>query len=80
MDSAQFTSDEVDLEAYRARLSKMTDEELIREGRAGRHMCSPMVNFGKPPRKAFVVQLEEAKTEWRRRHPKTDNDGFATSK
>ena len=43
-------------------------------------MCSPMANFGKPPRKVFVIQLEEVKAEWRRRHPKTDNDGSATSK
>jgi hypothetical protein len=66
----QFTTDEVDLEAYRARLRKMTDEELIREGRAGRYLCSPMANFGKPPRKVFVIQLDEVKAEWRRRHPK----------
>src|SRR5690348_2190108 len=33
----------------------MTDEELIWQGRA------PMANFGKPPRKVFVVQLEEAR-------------------
>jgi hypothetical protein len=72
MDSTQFTTDELDLETYRARLRKMTDEELIREGKAGRHMCSPMANFGKPPRKVFVVQLEEAQAEGTRRHPKTD--------
>jgi hypothetical protein len=71
MDSTQFTSDEVDLEGYRARLRKMTDEELIQEGKTGRYLCSPMANFGKPPRKVFVVQLEEVKAEWRRRHPKT---------
>jgi hypothetical protein len=80
MDSTQFTKDEIDLEAFRALLRKMTDEELIREGKAGRYMCSPMANFGKPPRKVFVIQLEEVKAEWRRRHPKTDNDGSATSK
>jgi hypothetical protein len=34
-------------------------------------MCSPLANFGKPPpRHVFVVQLEEVKAEWRRRHPK----------
>jgi hypothetical protein len=71
MDSTQFTSD---------RLRKMTDEELIREGKAGRYLCSPMANFGKPPRKVFVVQLEEVKAEWRRRHPKGDHEGCATSK
>jgi hypothetical protein len=58
----------------------MTDGGLIREGKAGSYMCSRMANFGKPPRKVFVVQLEEVKDEWRRRHPKTDNDGSATSK
>ena len=78
MDSTQFTTDEVDLEAYRARLRKLTDEELIREGKAGRYLCLPMANFGKPPRKVFVIQLEEAKAEWRRRHPKTDHDGSNT--
>jgi hypothetical protein len=70
MDSTQFTSDEVDLDAYRARLRKMSDEELIRHGKAGRYLCSPMANFGKPPRKVYMIQLEEAKAEWRRRHPK----------
>ena len=80
MDSAQFTSDEVDLEGYRARLCKMTDEELIREGRAGRYLCSSTANFGKPPRKVFMVQLEEVKAEWSRRHPKSDHEGCATSK
>jgi hypothetical protein len=68
MDSTQFTSDEVDLEGYRARLRKMTDEELILEGKAGRYLCSPMANFGKPPRKVFVVQLEEVKAEWRHKN------------
>jgi hypothetical protein len=58
--------------------TKMTDEELIREGEAGRYLCSPMANFGKPPRKVFVIQLEEAKAEWRRRQ--SVNDGSATSK
>ena len=71
MDSTQYTSDEVDLEACRARLRKMSDEELIRHGKAARYMCSSAANLGKPPRKVFVVQLEEVKAEWRRRHPKT---------
>jgi hypothetical protein len=70
MDSTQFTNDQIDLEAFRARLRKLTDEELIREGNAGRYLCSPTANFGKPPRKVFVVQLEEVRAEWRRRHPK----------
>jgi hypothetical protein len=80
MDSTQFTTDEVDLDAYRASLRKLTDEELIREGKAGRYLCSPMANFGKPPRRCFVIQFEEVKAEWRRRHPKSDHEGCATSK
>jgi hypothetical protein len=80
MDSTQFTKDDIDIEAFRARLRKLTDEELIREGKAGRYMRSPMANFGKPPHEVFVVQLEEVKAEWRRRHPKTDNDASNTSK
>ena len=76
----RFTQDGVDLDELRARPRKLTDEELIREGKAGRYSCSPMANFGKPPRKVFVVQLEEVKGEWRRRYPKADNAGSATSK
>jgi hypothetical protein len=59
MDSTQFTSDDIDIEVFRARLRKLTDDELIREGKAGRYMCSPMANFGKPLRRVFVIQLEE---------------------
>jgi hypothetical protein len=78
LDSTQFRSDEIDPEEYRARLRKITDEELIREGKAGRCLCSPMANFSKPPRKVFVVQLEEVNAEWRRRHPNNDSDGSNT--
>ena len=48
----------------------MSDNELLAYGRAARHMCSPDANLGKPPREVFVVQLKEARAEWRRRHPK----------
>jgi hypothetical protein len=34
-------------------------------------MCSPYANLGKPPLEAFVIQLREARAEWRRLHPKT---------
>jgi hypothetical protein len=57
----------IDLERLRARLRKMTDTELRRFGRAARFMCSPRANLGKQPREAFVVQLQEARGEWRRR-------------
>jgi hypothetical protein len=68
----RFTQDGVDLDELRARLRKMTDEELIRRGKAGRYMCSPQANFGKPPLACFVIQLRETIAEWRRRHPKSE--------
>ena len=53
------------------RLSKMTDAELLRFGKDNRYMCSACANLGNAPLEAFVVQLLEARAEWRRRHPKT---------
>jgi hypothetical protein len=58
-----------DQEEVRERLRKMTDAQLGSYGRACVYMCSPKANMGKPPREAFVIQLEEAKAEYRRRHP-----------
>ena len=57
-----------DIEKLRERLRKMSDKELREFGTAARHMVSPKANMGKPPLPAFVVQLEEARAEWRRRH------------
>jgi hypothetical protein len=51
-----------DLNELRTRLRKMSDEDLLRFGKAARFMCSD-----KSPRQAFVVQLEEARAEWLRR-------------
>jgi hypothetical protein len=62
------SENEVDLESLRARLRKMNDVELQRFGRAARYMCSPQANMGQPPRKPFVIQLEEARAEWKRRN------------
>ena len=60
---------ELNLEALRERLRRMSDRELFRFGRAARYMCSPAANHGKEPRREFVIQLREAETEWRRRRP-----------
>ena len=38
--------DKFDEGKERERLSKMSDEQLIREGRAARYMCVPSTNFG----------------------------------
>ena len=61
---------EFDEEKECERLRKMSDEELIREGRAARYMCSPAANFGKPPRDVYLIALGLCKEEYRRRHPK----------
>ena len=62
---------EIDLERLRARLRAMTDAQLRPFGKAAKYMVSPYANMGKPPLPAFVIQFEEARAEWRRRHPKS---------
>jgi hypothetical protein len=62
--------DEFNEERERERLRKLSDEELIREGRTARYMCSPSTNFGKAPRDVYVIALRLVKEEYRRRHPK----------
>jgi hypothetical protein len=62
--------DKFDQRKERERLRKMSDEQLIREGRAARYMCAPSTNFGKLPRDAYVIALRLCKEEWLRRHPK----------
>jgi hypothetical protein len=59
-------NDGIDLDELRTRLRKMTDDDLLRFGKAARFMCRD-----KSPRQVFVIQLEEARAEWRRRHPKS---------
>jgi hypothetical protein len=64
---------DIDLDELHARLRKMTDAELRNFGKAAKFMCSPGANLGEPPRECFVIQLKEARAEWRRRK------GFANS-
>ena len=61
------TDSPVDVEELRARLRKMTNAELLRDGKAARYMCSKIANFGKPPRETFVIQLKLCREEWKRR-------------
>ena len=58
------------VEELRTRLHVMPDEKLRQFGEAARYMCTPEANLGKPPLLIYVLQLEEATAEWRRRHPK----------
>jgi len=70
--SSSIGFDEFDVEALRVRLQKMTDDQLAKFGKAAAYVCSPAANLGHTPRKEFVIQLDEARAEWRRRHPKAE--------
>ncbi len=52
-----------------------SDVELIRFGKSARYMCSPWAIMNKPPGAEFQIQLDEAKAEWKRRHPKNTEQG-----
>jgi hypothetical protein len=58
------------IEDERQRLRKLSDKELIREGKAARFLCSPRQNYGKKPPEPFVIGLRLCIEEWRRRRPK----------
>lgn len=55
---------ELDLEALRVRLLRMSDDAVNRFGQAARYMYSPVANHGKRPRRVFIVQLRAAVEEW----------------
>jgi hypothetical protein len=61
------TNDPVDVDELRERLRRMTDVQLLTFGKAARYMCTPKANLGRPPLEPFVIQLREARDEWRRR-------------
>jgi hypothetical protein len=58
------------LDALRTRLRDMSEDELLQFGKAARVMCSREANRHEAPREVFVIQLQEARAEFRRRHPK----------
>jgi hypothetical protein len=60
-----FTRDTIDLERIRARIKKMTDEQLTAYGRSAASMVE------RSDRETWRVQLEEARAEWRRRRRST---------
>jgi hypothetical protein len=61
------------VDELRERLQKMPDAELRTFGQAVQRMVSPKANPGQPPPEVFVIQLDEARKEWKRRksQPKT---------
>jgi hypothetical protein len=62
-----FESKEVTLQKLRERLRQMSDDELIKFGKQVRALAAPRVGVTHDP---WPAQLQEARAEWRRRHPK----------
>jgi hypothetical protein len=56
-------------EELRKRLGEMSDLEPRRFGERARKLSDAKMNFGST--EPHVVELEEARAEWRRRHPVT---------
>ena len=54
-------------EELRKRLQEMSDIELRRFGQRARKLSDPKMYFGAT--EPHVMELEEARAEWRRRHP-----------
>jgi hypothetical protein len=65
--SIAFESSEVQLQKLRECLRLMSDEELVKFGKQVRELSAPRVGVVNDP---WPVQLQEARAEWRRRHPK----------
>ena len=59
-------------QALRAKLQAMSEAELLAFGKSMREMIYPRRydGKGKPTVSSFSIQLDEARNEWRRRHPK----------
>jgi hypothetical protein len=55
-------------EELRKRLREMSDLELRRFGERARKLSDSKMNFDAT--EPHVVELEEARAEWRRRHPR----------
>jgi hypothetical protein len=57
----------LNLEELRTHLRKMDAQALRQFGRAAAYLCTLEANHGRDPRDAFVIQLSEARLEWRAR-------------
>jgi hypothetical protein len=55
------------VDELRERLRKMSDAELRTFGQAAQRMMSPKASPSQPPPEVLVIQLEEARKEWKRR-------------
>lgn len=64
-----FLNNRLDPDELRVQLRNMSDQELLRFGTAAKFICYAEANCGRTPRRQFVIQVEEARAEWKRRMP-----------
>jgi hypothetical protein len=67
--SVNFLPEDHTIRKLREELAAMSDEELIKVGKQLRRLTAPKRVSHLP--NSFEKQLEVAKEEWRRRHPKS---------
>jgi hypothetical protein len=59
------------VEDFRKRIQGMTDEALLRTGKAAAYMADPKYSAdGRTVEPVFKTQLQLCREEWHRRHPK----------
>src|SRR6267154_1900597 len=68
-----FNPEEIDLVKLRERLRQMNDTELRSFGRNALYMTSPAANMDRGTRDSFVLQLDEARAELKRRNDLRDS-------
>jgi hypothetical protein len=65
----RFAAKEADIEKLRQHLRKMSNPELLLFGVTTKCQCSSEKRPEQPPRNPILVQLNEARKEWKRRNP-----------
>lgn len=65
----KFVTDDAKLERLLQRLRKMSDPELLRFGMVSKHLCSLEGNSDPHSQESLVIQLNEARKEWKQRYP-----------
>jgi hypothetical protein len=63
-------SSQFDVEKYRLQIEKMSDTELRKEGRMLADLCRPQKSPHMQPNDQWIIQLQECRALWRKRHPK----------
>jgi hypothetical protein len=62
-----FESGPVYVQKLRERMRTMSDEQLVEFGKLAKSLCGIRVSGTPDP---YKVQSDEARAEWRRRHPR----------